>query len=228
MLQWDEELMFFWLVCDVCSQALYLPAFRFHSFKVRTQDVCVFGWNSLSLPLCLIFFALCGGFWRKCLPCKCACVCVYVYLSACTHAFRWPQGLLRVHWTEGWVRISHCGGKGSLARVTAPLCQQVELEIQTDQVQPEQKSWSRISLNNHSRIVRRPQPQYSVVLKVNKCECIECSRRHFKYCRCCEAWSDLYTKTSNMASTKWSEFPRALLCRNVKWMGPAYKLCFLI
>lgn len=36
---------------------------------------------------------------------------VYVYLSACTHAFRWPQGLLRVHWTEGWVRISHCGGK---------------------------------------------------------------------------------------------------------------------
>lgn len=25
---------------------------------------------------------------------------VYVYLSACTHVFRWPQGLLRVHWTR--------------------------------------------------------------------------------------------------------------------------------
>ncbi len=104
MLQWGEEL-FFWLVCDVRSQALYLPAFRFLSFKVRTQDMSF--WmkqpESATLPylLCSVW-----GFLKELFTCE----CVYVYLSACPHAFRWPQGLLRVHWTEGWVRISHCGG----------------------------------------------------------------------------------------------------------------------
>jgi len=75
-----------------------------HGTSVFSDDTAWVCHSALSSLLCV------GGFWRKCLPYKCACVCV-LYLSACTHAFRWPQGLLRVHWTGGWVLISHCGGE---------------------------------------------------------------------------------------------------------------------
>lgn len=131
-----------------------------------------FGWNSLSLPLCLIFFALCGGFWRKCLPYKCVCVCV-LYLSACTHAFRWPQGLLRVHWTGRGVLISHCGGEwlaGSSHYTFLPTGGAGDPNG-SGVTRAKAYIWSSSCLNNRSQLymwfdVHNPR---TLVLKMNKC-----------------------------------------------------------
>lgn len=101
-----------------------------------------------------------------------ACVCV-LYLSACTHAFRWPQGLLRVHWTGGGVLISHCGGEwlaGSSHYTFLPTGGAGDPNG-SGVTRAKAYIWSSSCLNNRSQLymwfdVHNPR---TLVLKMNKC-----------------------------------------------------------